>query len=119
MIYSLLANAMAFMHLAFIVFVVTGGFAVLRWPRLAWVHLPMATWGVVIEFCHWTCPLTSLENRFLRLAGKAGYDGGFLAHYIFAIIYPAGLTRWMEIAIGLFVLVLNAGLYAKALPAAR
>lgn len=115
MIWQLLASAVAVLHLAFILFVVFGGFAVLRWPKLAWVHLPAAAWGVMIELAHWWCPLTKWENYCLREAGRAGYDGGFVAHYIFAVVYPDGLTRGMEIAIGAFVLALNGAIYARLL----
>lgn len=113
MLYHLAANAVALLHLAFIVFVVAGGFLLLRWPGLAWVHLPAAVWGSLIEFAGWFCPLTRLENVLLERAGQAGYDEGFVAHYVFPLIYPAGLTRGIEIAIGLFVLALNAGIYVR------
>ena len=115
MIYLVLANALALLHFAFVVFVVLGGVFVLRWPKLAWIHLPAAAWGAAIEFGGWVCPLTKWENYFLRAAGKAGYDEGFLAHYIFALLYPNGLTRAWEIAIGLFVLVVNVSVYAKVI----
>jgi len=115
MLYQLGATAVAVFHLAFILFVVIGGLLLLRWPRLMWLHLPAAVWGVLIEFFGWYCPLTNLENFFLRRAGQAGYSGGFLAHYMFAVIYPSGLTRGMEIAIGIFVLAINAGVYWKVL----
>lgn len=115
MLAQLGATAVALFHLAFIVFVVIGGLLLLRWPRLMWLHLPAAVWGVLIEFCGWYCPLTNLENFLLRRAGQAGYSGGFLAHYIFSIIYPSGLTRGMEIALGTFVLAVNAGVYWKVL----
>jgi hypothetical protein len=108
-----LATAIAITHLAFILFVLLGGLLVLRGPRLAWVHLPAAVWGVLIEFFGWWCPLTKWENHFLREAGRAGYDGGFVAHYIMPIIYPAGLTRGMEIAIGAIVLIVNVSVYVK------
>ena len=107
------ATTIALLHLAFILFVLFGAFLVLRWPRLMWMHLPAAIWGVLIEFAGWWCPLTRWENHFLRAAGRAGYDNGFVAHYIMPIIYPAGLTRGLEIAIGLFVLVLNAAVYVR------
>jgi hypothetical protein len=107
------ATTIAFAHLAFILFVLLGGLLVLRWPRLAWVHLPAAVWGVLIEFFGWWCPLTRWENHFLREAGRAGYDGGFVAHYIMPIIYPAGLTRGLEIAIGAIVLIINVSVYVK------
>jgi hypothetical protein len=113
MTYQIAASATALLHLAFILFVLFGGLLVLLWPKLMWMHLPAAVWGVLIEFFGWWCPLTRWENYFLREAGRAGYDGGFVAHYILPVIYPPGLTRGLEVAIGLFVLVLNAGIYVK------
>jgi len=113
MLYKLAANAVALSHLAFILFVVFGGLVVLRWPRLAWLHVPAAIWGAVVELGGLPCPLTRVENALLRRAGAAGYDGGFIAHYLFAIIYPAGLTRGVEIILGIIVIVLNAGVYVR------
>ena len=115
MFYRLAATAIAFVHFGFIVFVIAGGFLVLRWPRLAWVHVPAAVWGVLIEFAGWYCPLTTWENLCLRRAGEQGYTEGFVAHYLFAVIYPRGLTLAMEIAIGVFVLAVNAATYLRVL----
>lgn len=115
MVYNVAATTTAVLHLAFILFVVFGAFAVLRWPKLMWIHLPAAVWGVLIEWFGWYCPLTRWENHFLREAGKAGYSGGFVEHYLFPLIYPAGLTRGIEVTIGLFVLVINAALYVRIL----
>jgi hypothetical protein len=109
------ACLIALFHLAFIVFVIGGGLLVLRWPRLAWVHLPIAAWGVLVEVGGLTCPLTALENHLRRAAGLAGYSEGFLEHYIFAVIYPAGLTRPIELAIAAVVLVVNAAVYGRLL----
>ena len=111
--YRIAATAVAILHGAFILFVVLGGVVVLRWPKLAWIHLPAAVWGVLIEFAGWYCPLTSIENYFLRRAGQAGYTDGFVAHYLFKIIYPHGLTRPMEVAIGAFVVIVNVAVYAR------
>ena len=72
MLYQTLATAVAIVHFAFILFVVLGGFLVLRWPILKWVHLPAALWGAMIEIGGWICPLTILENACLRRAGAAG-----------------------------------------------
>lgn len=115
MLWSTAAAATALLHLGFILFVLFGAIAVLRWPQLAWVHLPAAAWGVLIELFGWWCPLTRWENLFLERAGKAGYDNGFVAHYLMPLIYPAGLTRGTEIAIGIGVLAMNAGLYVRVL----
>jgi hypothetical protein len=113
MLYQTLATLVAITHFAFILFVILGGLLVLRWPALKWVHLPAAIWGALIEIGGWICPLTILENALLRKAGAAGYDGGFVAHHIFRIIYPNGLTRGMEFAIAVIVIAVNVAVYRK------
>jgi hypothetical protein len=111
MVYRLLADAVLVLHLAFVVFVVIGGVAVLRWPHLAWVHLPAAVWGALIEFAGWICPLTPLENELRVRGGGSSYEGGFIDHYITGILYPNGLTRSAQFALGACVLVINAFVY--------
>ncbi len=115
MIYHAAATTVAVIHFAFIAFVIAGGFLVLRWRWVAWIHVPAAVWGTLIELAGWYCPLTNIENSLLQKAGEAGYSDGFVAHYIFSLIYPSGLTRGLEIAIGLVVLAVNVGVYVRAL----
>lgn len=115
MTYLILATAIGVFHFAFIVFVVFGGLTLLKWPKLMWLHVPAAVWGVLIEFFGWYCPLTRWENFCLREAGRAGYSGGFVSHYIFPLIYPAGLTRIHELVIGALVLTVNVAIYMKVL----
>ncbi len=110
--YRLIADLLVLLHFAFLVFVVVGVVVVLRRPRLAWLHVPCALWGALIEFAGWICPLTPLENHFRRLGGEAGYPGGFIEHYLLPVLYPAGLTRPVQVALGALVLVLNIGGYA-------
>ncbi|HEY6839418.1 MAG TPA: DUF2784 domain-containing protein [Geobacteraceae bacterium] len=88
MLYSILADLGVLHHGAFVLFVVGGGFLVIRWPRLAWIHIPAALWGATVEFTGWICPLTPLENHFRLLAGDEGYSGGFIAHYLVPLLYP-------------------------------
>jgi hypothetical protein len=111
MLYRIAADAVVLVHLAFIIFVVCGGFLAWRWRRLAWVHLPSALWGAFIEFAGWICPLTPLENKLRTLAGGVGYRTGFIEHYLVPIIYPARLTIGMQFAIGTLVVLLNAFAY--------
>ena len=110
--YRIAADFVLITHFAFVLFVVLGGFLALRWPRLAWVHLPVALYGAIIEFLGFICPLTPLENSLRQRGGEAGYSGGFIDHYITATIYPSGLTRGIQLVLGVAVLVLNAVLYA-------
>jgi hypothetical protein len=98
-------------HLAFVLFVVCGGLLVLRRPGLAWLHLPAVAWAAFVEFSGWICPLTPLEVALRRGAGEAGYGGDFIEHYLVALIYPAGLTRDLQMLIGAAVLLLNVGIY--------
>lgn len=113
MLYRALADVTLTVHLAFVVFVVAGGVLVLRWPRLAWAHLPAAAWGVLIMFGGWICPLTPLENTFRRLGGEAGYPGGFVEHYLLPVLYPQGITREVQVALGIAVLALNLAVYGR------
>jgi hypothetical protein len=112
MLFAALAFVTVLLHLAFILFVVFGGFAVARRPRLAPVHLASAAWGAYVSLAHRICPLTPLENWFRRQGGGMTYRGDFLEHYLLAIVYPRGLTAGMQAALGVGVIVLNAAVYA-------
>jgi hypothetical protein len=110
-----LADAVLVLHFGFILFVVLGGLLVARWPKLAWVHLPAALWGLGIELSNGRCPLTPLENHLRRLAGGRGYEETFVEHYLLPWIYPAGLTRGVQLALAAAIVVVNLGTYALAL----
>ncbi len=112
MLYRALADAILLAHVAFVAFVVLGGLLVLKWRKLAWLHLPVAAWGVLIEYAGWICPLTPLEVSLRLRAGESGYAGGFISHYIAGALYPSGLTRGMQVILGSFALLLNAAIYA-------
>ena len=111
MLYRLAADAVLAAHLAFVLFVVCGGLLVLRTPRLAWLHLPAVAWGAYVELSGSICPLTPLEVTLRRGAGEAGYGGDFIGHYLVSLIYPAGLTRELQMALGAAALLLNLIVY--------
>lgn len=111
MIYRWLADAVVVLHLGFVVFVVLGGFLLHRWPKLVYLHLPAAAWGVMIEFAGWICPLTPLEHALRARGGEMGYEGGFIDHYIIPILYPAGLSRNTQWVLGIFALAVNSVAY--------
>lgn len=110
--YRLLADTVIVIHAAFVAFVVLGGLVVLRWPRMAWAHVPAAIWGALIEFLGWICPLTPLENALRERAGQSGYSGGFIEHYVLHTLYPDGLTRHVQFTLGALVIVINVAAYA-------
>ena len=113
MICLILADAVLILHLAFVLFVVLGAFLVLRRRKLIWVHLPVVIWGALIEFAGWICPLTPLENWLRARGGDRGYSGGFIDHYLGALIYPEGLTRELQWFLGALVLAINAAIYLR------
>lgn len=108
----LLADLTLLLHLAFILFVVLGGLLALRWRRILFVHPPAALWGAWIEFTGGICPLTPLEQELRLRAGEAGYSGGFVEHYVIPVIYPDWLSRPTQLALGLFVVLVNLGIYS-------
>jgi hypothetical protein len=110
-IYRALADLVLVVHLAFVVFVVLGGLLVLRWPWVAYLHIPAAIWGIFIEYSGGICPLTPLENSLRQTGGQAGYSGGFINHYIQPVLYPAGLTRGTQLVLGSLALLVNLGAY--------
>lgn len=115
MIFRLLADLTVLVHLAFVLFAVLGGTLVLRWRRVAWAHLPTVLWAALIEFAGWICPLTPLENWLRRQGGALGYSGGFIEHYVIPVLYPVGLTRQVQIVLGILVLTINAAIYGWVL----
>lgn len=104
------ADFLVILHLGFIVFVLIGGLFVLRWRWVLYLHVPAAVWGTLIEFQGWRCPLTPLEQYFRQLNGLT-YQGEFVNHYILPLVYPAGLTRQMQIFFGISVVVINGVIY--------
>lgn len=111
MYYRLLADVVVGVHFAFVLFIIFGGLLAVRWRRWIWIHLPCVVWGALNEFFGWVCPLTPLENWLRQAGGKAGYQTTFVEHYILPILYPAELTREIQIILGMTVVVVNMGLY--------
>jgi len=111
MVYRLLADLVVLVHFCFVLFVILGGMLVLRWKMVAWVHLPAAAWGAIVEFMGWICPLTPLEIWLRVMAGQSDYQTGFIAHYLLPVLYPADLTRDTQIWLGILVLCLNLAIY--------
>ena len=108
------AEVVVVLHLGFIAFVAAGGLFALRWPRVAWIHLPAVAWGALVQFADWVCPLTYLEDA---LRGDDSRQGGFVARYLMPIVYPdlaqeGILTPSVRIALGCAAIGVNVVVYA-------
>ena len=113
--FRVLADLTVIVHLAFVLFVVLGGLLVLRWRRVAWLHLPAAVWGAWIEFAGWLCPLTPLENWLRERGGRPAYTSSFVERYIIPTLYPDSLSREVQWVLGGLVLLVNGLVYLMVL----
>jgi len=111
LVYSYLADFIVLLHVFFVLFVMLGGGLVLWKPYMAWYHIPAVLWGASIEFLGWICPLTPLENMLRARSGAAGYETGFVEHYILPVLYPAALSKKMQVTFGLILLGVNLVIY--------
>ena len=108
-----LADAVALTHLAFILFALLGGLLTMRWRWMPWAHLPAAGWATAVELFGWFCPLTPIENHLRRASGSTGYSGGFIEHYLMPVIYPAELTREVQVLLACALVVVNLAIYLE------
>ena len=80
-------------HFAYLVYLPSGGFLALRWPRTILLHMPTVVWGIGVVGLHFPCPLTSLE-QWARI--RAEMDplpaGGFIDRYGAGVLYPSDGT---------------------------
>jgi hypothetical protein len=109
--YGILADIVVLIHLLFVIFAALGAGLIL-WRRwFVWLHLPAVLWAIWIELTGGICPLTPLENWLRHRAGSEGYRGDFVDHYLMPLLYPGGLTRNLQVLLGLVVLLINLALY--------
>ncbi len=111
MVYELLADLVVIVHFLFVLFSLLGALLILYWRKMILLHLPAAIWGAWIEFSGRICPLTPLENWLRIRGGGAGYAGDFIGQYVLRLLYPPGLTRNIQIILGMIVLGVNIGIY--------
>jgi Protein of Unknown function (DUF2784) len=109
--YSVLAAAILGLHLIFIMWVVFGAAVTRGRAVLRWLHLGSLIWGMLIEILPWTCPLTWAENWLESRAGVVPYQGGFLLHYLDALVYP-NVPASLLTAAGVVICLVNLGIYA-------
>lgn len=115
MAWRLLADLLVTLHLAFAAFVILGGFLAWKWRWAVCAHLPALAWGFWVETSGQICPLTPLEIHLRQLAGEAGYQGGFLDHYVVPLLYPPGLTRPDQWVLAALLLAINIVAYGALL----
>ena len=109
--YRILADFVVLAHFGFIVFVLLGGLLAFRWQWIPWLHIPAVAWGGIIELTGRICPLTLLENWLRHAGGLNEYSQSFIERYIVPVVYPAELTREVQILLGFVLVGLNVMIY--------
>jgi hypothetical protein len=117
--FRLSADAIVVIHVGFVVFVLLGGLLVLQWRWVAWLHVPAAVWGVLVEYADWICPLTPIESYLRERAGMAAYQGDFIEYYLLPLLYPARLTRETQLLLGSVALAVNGLVYWRLIQTRR
>ena len=108
------AGATLFVHLLWIIWVIFGAFFTRGRPRLTWFHIGSLIYGVVIDAGPWECPLTALEQYLESRAGITPYRGGFIVHYLDALVYP-DVPQTSIAAAAVLVLLVNGFVYWRRL----
>lgn len=109
--FTVFADLVVLLHFSFVLFVLFGGLLTLKWKWAMWLHLPAVMWGALVEFAGWICPLTPLENWLRDVGGEQRYHSSFIEYYVVPLLYPIGLTREIQIFLGVLVILLNASIY--------
>lgn len=90
---ALAVGAAVAAHLGFLIYVPSGGFLALRWPRSRWFHMAAVGWGLAVVLLDVRCPLTIVEDKARANAGMPVLpEDGFVAHYVDGRCYPTGAT---------------------------
>ena len=110
MIYRFAADLLLIIHAGYVLFAAFGGLAVLRWRRAWKIHLPAVAWGFLVQYFVWVCPLTTWENYFREMGGEAGYESGFIEHYLTILLYP-GFAPQFHLFLSIALVVFNLLVY--------
>lgn len=101
-------------HFAYLIYLPSGGFLALRWPRHSVVHAACVAWGIGVVCLHLPCPLTWLEQWARGQAGMNTLPAtGFIDRYVAGVLYPSHRTGFAQ------ALAFGAALLSWLLLAAR
>ena len=113
-LYSALAAGVLSLHVLFILWVIFGALIARSRARLRWLHIACLVWAILVEVLPWPCPLTWLENWLEAQAGVQPYQGGFVLHYLDALVYPDVSPLLLTVA-AVVICGFNLAMYARLL----
>jgi hypothetical protein len=109
---AMIAVLILAIHLCWLALVIFGALWTRGRPAWSGLHILALVLGIIVEVGPWPCPLTLAEQHFETPIGTHAYQGGFLLHYLDAVVYP-DLPAWIVATAGVAVCTLNLGIYAR------
>jgi hypothetical protein len=103
--WSLVADLVVVLHLAYLAFVAVGGILAWRWPRVIWFHLAAVVWAISILVLGQDCPLTDLQRYAERQAGAPRDGRGFVDRYLEGVLFPERYTNALRLLIAALVVI--------------
>lgn len=89
--YAAVVAATVGAHFAYLLYVPSGGFLAVRWPRTIVLHVAAVVWGVAVVALPLGCPLTSVESWARQRAGMNPLPTtGFIDRYVADSFVPSG-----------------------------
>jgi hypothetical protein len=88
MIFMVLADIVVAIHFLWIMFLIFGAIAGIRYRAAKYIHIAGLFFAMVIQVFGWYCPLTHLEVwlRYHRDPSLT-YEGSFITYYIEKLVY--------------------------------
>jgi hypothetical protein len=117
--FRLAADLTVVAHLAFVAFLLAGGFVAWRRPAVLWLHVPAVAGSAALAISGLDCPLSAVEAWFRHRAGDSSYPDGFVAHYLVHPLLGAGITPALRVGLRLSVIALIAVAYVGLLMGRR
>lgn len=81
------ADAVVFVHLLWILFLILGAIPGARRAWVKWTHLGALAFSIALQLFGWICPLTHLEAWLRHAGGALPYEGTFIRHYLEQVVY--------------------------------
>lgn len=117
MYYSLLADVIVVIHLVYACFVLFGTIAIVIGVPCSWqwiknfhfrtIHIVCTVFVPLETLLGMICPLTSLENFFLRASGAEGYNRSFIGKLVSTVLfYDAPEWVFLTIYVALAIVVI-------------
>lgn len=87
-LYKLINDCVILLHLLWIVFILFGFVAALRYFKVAFLHMAGLVFTLILNLGGWYCPLTYLENYLHGLyEPQSPHTGSFIANNLERLIY--------------------------------